>query len=128
MTKEELLDQYAIHAMSAQIAKNGINGIYSISTESYRMAELMWEAREQLYKRREEEAERKRRYEATNLSELGLPIRYHNCLTCEDIWMKDDLCKWTERDLKRVPNLGAKGLQLVKQAMAEHGLKLKGQE
>jgi hypothetical protein len=24
--------------------------------------------------------------------------------------------------------LGAKGLQLVKQAMAEHGLKLKGQE
>ncbi len=128
MTKEELLDQYAIHAMSAQIAKNGINGIYAISTESYRMAELMWEAREQLYKRREEEAERKRRYEGTNLSDLGLPVRYHNCLTCEDIWMKEDLCKWTERDLKRVPNLGAKGLQLVKQAMAEHGLKLKGQE
>lgn len=88
----------------------------------------MWEAREQLYKRREEEAERKKRYEATNLSELGLPVRYHNCLTCEDIWMKEDLCNWTERELKRVPNLGEKGLKLIKEAMTKHGLKLKGQE
>jgi DNA-directed RNA polymerase alpha subunit len=128
MTKEELLDQYAIHAMSAQIANKGINGIYSISQEAYRMAELMWEAREQLYMRRNEEAERKRRYEQSDLSDLGLPVRYHNCLTCEDIWMKDDLNNWTERDLKRIPNLGAKGLQFVKQAMIEHGLKLKCQE
>ena len=128
MTKEELLDQYAIHAMSAQIAKNGINGIYSISTESYRIAELMWEAREQLYKRREEEAERKRRYEATNLSELDLPVRYHRCLTSEDIVMKEDLCNWTEREIRRIPNLGAKGLQFVKEAMVKHGLKFKGQE
>jgi DNA-directed RNA polymerase alpha subunit len=42
--------------------------------------------------------------------------------------MKEDLLNWSERDLKRVPNLGAKGLQFVKEAMVKHGLKLKGQE
>ena len=44
------------------------------------------------------------------------------------IYMKEDLCNWTERELRRIPNLGLKGLTEVKAAMFAHGLKLKGQE
>ena len=127
MTKEEYIDQCAIQAMNAQIQKFGISELTAITLDAYKVAERMWEARERVYQHWQSEEERKRRYENSNLRELGLPVRYHNCLTCEDIWMKEDLSNWTERDLKRIPNLGAKGIGLVKQAMAEHGLKLKGQ-
>lgn len=127
MTKEEYIDQCAIQAMNAQIQKFGISDLTAMTLDAYRVAEKMWESRERVYQHWQSEEERKRRYENSNLKELGLPVRYHNCLTCEDIWMKEDLSNWTERDLKRIPNLGAKGIGLVKQAMAEHGLKLKGQ-
>ena len=127
MTKEEYIDQCAIQAMNAQIQKFGISELTAITLDAYKVAERMWERREQIHNYWQSEAERKRRYENSNLKELGLPVRYHNCLTCEDIWMKEDLCNWTERELRRIPNLGMKGIEFIKQAMAEHGLKLKGQ-
>jgi DNA-directed RNA polymerase alpha subunit len=74
------------------------------------------------------EKENEKRYKNANLIELDLPIRYHRCLVSEDIVMKEDLCNWTEREIRRIPNLGAKGLQFVKEAMVKHGLKFKGQE
>ena len=114
MIKEEYIDQCAIQAMNAQIQKMGINDLTRISLDSYQIAERMWEARERVYQHWHSEEERKRRYENSNLRELGLPVRYHNCLTCEDIWMKEDLSNWTERDLKRIPNLGAKGIGFIK--------------
>ena len=127
MTKEEYIDQCAIQAMNAQIQKFGISDLTAITLDAYKVAERMWERREQIHNYWQSEAERKRRYENSNLKELGLPIRYHNCLTYEDIWMKEDLCNWTERELRKIPNLGMKGIEFIKQAMAEHGLKLKGQ-
>ena len=128
MTNEELLDKYATQAMNAFIQKLGSNSMGSIAIDSFNMAERMLETRESVLYRRKQEEERKHRYANTNLKELDLPLRYYNCLTCEGILMKEDLSEWTERDLRRIPNLGMKGLKMIKEAMAVHGLKLKGQE
>ena len=128
MTKEEMLDHFAVQAMKAQIEKMGITNPFALAQTAYRLAMEMVEHRDRIHAEWKREKERQERYKKANLQELGLPFRYHNCLAAEDVVMKEDLCNWTERELKRVPNLGAKGLQLVKQAMIEHGLKLKGQE
>ena len=128
MTKEELLDHFAVNAMNAQIEKMGITNPFALAQTAYRMAKEMVEHRDRIIQEWEEEEKRKYRYENSNLKELDLPIRYHNCLTSECIQMKEDLCLWTEHDLRKIPNLGMKGLKLIKEAMAAHGLKLKGQE
>lgn len=132
MTNEELLDKYATNAMNAFIQKlassnAGAINYGSIATESYNMAERMLDQREITLNRIKQEQERQYRYSNSNIKELNLPIRYQNCLTCEGIWMKEDLNEWTERELRRIPNLGMKGIKLIKEAMAEHGLNLKGQ-
>lgn len=128
MTNEELLDQYAIQAMNAFIQKFGNHSNVSIALESYQLAERMLETRESVLYRRKQEEDRKQRSANSNLKELDLPIRYHNCLSCEGILMKEDLLEWRERDLRRIPNLGMKGIKMIKEAMSAHGLKLKGQE
>lgn len=132
MTNEELLDKYAIHAMNAfiqKLASNNAGSIRggSIATESYNIAEQMLEQRKITFNRIKEEQERQYRYSNSNIKELNLPIRYQHCLTCEGIWMKEDLNEWSERELRKIPNLGMKGIKLIKDAMAQHGLKLKGQ-
>ena len=127
MTKEELLDHFATHAMKAQIEKMGITNPFALAQTAYRMAKEMVEHRDRIFQEWANEEETKFRYANANLKDLGLPIRYHRCLSSENIVMKEDLCNWTERDMRRIPNLGVKGLEFVKQAMAEHGLKLKGQ-
>jgi DNA-directed RNA polymerase alpha subunit len=128
MTKEELLDHFATNAMTAQIQKNGLMDRFSLANSSFRMAVAMIEAREQIHKEWAEEEKREERYKSADLIQLNLPVRYYRCLVAEDIQSKQELCAWTERDLKRIPNLGMKGVGFIKQAMAEHGLKLKGQE
>ena len=127
MTKEELLDHFAVNAMKAQIEKMGITNPFALAQTAYRMAKEMIEHRDRIFQEWANEEETKFRYANANLQELGLPIRYHRCLSSENIVMKEDLCNWTERDMRRIPNLGVKGLQFVKQAMAEHGLKFKEQ-
>ena len=128
MTKEELLDHFATNAMTAQVEKFGITNPFSLAQTAYRLAIEMVNHRERILAEWAKEKENEQRYKNANLIELDLPIRYHRCLSSEDIVMKEDLCNWTERELRRIPNLGAKGLQYVKEAMAKHGLKLKGQE
>ena len=128
MTKEELLDHFAVNAMKAQIEKMGITNPFALAQTAYRMAKEMIEHRDRVFQEWANEEETKFRYANANLKELNLPIRYHRCLSSENIVMKEDLCNWTERDIRRIPNLGVRGLQFVKQAMAEHGLKFKGQE
>ena len=128
MTKEELLDHFATNAMTAQVEKFGITNPFALAQTAYRLAIEMVNHRERILSEWAKEKENEQRYKNANLIELDLPVRYHRCLTSEDIVMKEDLCNWTERELRRIPNLGAKGLQYVKEAMVKHGLKLKGQE
>lgn len=127
MNKEELLDHFAVNAMNSQIEKMGITNPFALAQTAYRMAKEMVEHRDRILQEWANEEEQQFRYTNANLKELNLPIRYYHCLTSENIYMKEDLCNWTERELKRIPNLGAKGLIEVKAAMLAHGLKLKGQ-
>jgi DNA-directed RNA polymerase alpha subunit len=128
MTKTELLDHFAISAMNAQIEKFGITNYFSLAQSSYRLAIEMLEHRDRIHAEWEKKEEQQHLYKNANLHELNLPLRYFNCLRAEDIYTKEQLCKWDIRDLRKIPNLGAKGVQMIKEAMAETNLKLKGQE
>ena len=128
MNKEELLDHFATNAMTAQIQKFGITNPYTLAQTSYRMAQDMLENRRQIHAEWKREEDQQQQYATANLHELNLPVRYYRCLTAEDIYTKERLCEWTERDIRRIPNLGMKGVKLIKEAMAEAGLKLKGQK
>ena len=128
MTKEELLDHFATNAMTAQVEKFGITNPFALAQTAYRLAIEMVNHRDKIYAEWAAEKEREQLYKNADLHELNLPVRYFRCLRAEDIYTKEQLCNWDIRDLKRIPNLGAKGVQLVKEAMVEHGLKLKGQE
>ena len=128
MTKEELLDHIAITAMSAQIQKFGITNPYTLAQTSYRMAQDMIDNRRRIHDEWNREKEQQEQYANANLHELNLPVRYFRCLTAEGIYTKEKLCEWDIRELRRIPNLGAKGLKYIKEALAESNLKLKGQE
>lgn len=128
MTKEELLDHFAINAMTAQIQKFGITNPYTLAQTSYRMAIDMLENRTRIHNEWKREEEQQQQYANADLHELNLPIRYFRCLTAEGIYTKAKLCEWDIRDIRRIPNLGAKGRKLLQEAMAEANLKLRGQE
>ena len=128
MTRTEMLDHFAVNAMKAQIEKMGITNPFAMAQSSYRMAAEMLEHRDRILQEWQKEQETQHRHKASDLHEFDLPVRYHRCLISEDILMKQDLCNWTEREIRRIPNLGVKGLQFIKQAMAMNGLKFKGQE
>lgn len=128
MTKTEMLDHFAVNAMKAQIEKMGITNPFAITQSSYRMAVEMLEHRDRILREWQKEQETQHRHKASDLHEFDLPVRYHRCLISEDILMKQDLCNWTEREIRRIPNLGVKGLQFIKEAMVVHGLKFRGQE
>ena len=128
MTRTEMLDHFAVNAMKAQIEKMGITNSFAMAQSSYRMAAEMLEHRDRILQDWQKEQETQHRHKASDLHEFDLPVRYHRCLISEDILMKQDLCNWTEREIRRIPNLGVKGLQFVKQAMAMDGIKFKGQE
>ena len=128
MTKTEILDHYALYAMQAQIEKMGITNPFAMAQTSYRLAVEMLEHRDRILREWQRDQEMQHKQINSDIKELDLPIRYYRCLVSEQILMKQDLCNWTEREMRRIPNLGVKGLQFVKEAMALHGLKFKGQE
>jgi DNA-directed RNA polymerase alpha subunit len=127
MTKEELLDQFATQAMIAILTVEPLRDRSIIAQTAYRMAQDMLEVRYRIHREWAEEEKRQERYKTADLEELNLPIRYFRCLQAENILSKEELCAWTERDLRRIPNLGMKGIQFIKQALAMSGLKLKEQ-
>ena len=128
MNKSEMLDHFALYAMQAQIEKTGITSHFAIAHSSYRMAIEMLEQRDRILQEWQKEQETQHRHKASDLHELNLPVRYHRCLISEDILMKKDLLNWTEREIRRIQNMGVKGFQFVKEAMVVHGLKFRGQE
>jgi len=127
MTNEELLDHFATQAMIAILTVEPLRDRSIIAQTAYRMAQDMLEVRYRIHREWAEEEKRQERYKTADLDELNLPIRYFRCLQAENILSKEELCAWTERDLRRVPNLGMKGIQFIKQALAMSGLKLKEQ-
>jgi DNA-directed RNA polymerase alpha subunit len=128
MNRTEMLDHYALYAMKAQIEKMGITNPFALAQTSYRLAVEMLEHRDRILQDWQKEQEIQHRHKNSDLHELELVVRYHRCLISEDILMKRDLCNWTEHQIRKIPNLGVKGLQALKYAMAVHGLKFKGQE
>ena len=128
MTRTEMLDHFAVNAMRAQIEKMGITNPFAMVQSSYRIAEEMLEHRDRIHIKWAEEQKEKQRYQDSDIHELDIPVRYHCCLISENILMKQDLCNWTEHQIRKIPNLGVKGLQFIKAAMVVHGIKFKGQE
>jgi DNA-directed RNA polymerase alpha subunit len=128
MDKKEMLDQLAFSAMIAQVEKFGITNTYVMAKTAYRLATEMIEQRDLVHQEWENAEKQQRLYQTANLHELNLPIRYFNCLRAEDIYTKEQLCDWDIRELRKIPNLGAKGVRLVMEAMSSCNLKLKGQE
>lgn len=126
MTNEELLDHFAINAMNSQIEKFGITNPYNLAQTSYRVAQDMLENRTRIIAEWKREEEQKIEYATADIHELNLPIRYYRCLIAENIHTKKKLCEWTERDIKRIPNLGPRGLRYLKEAMQAEGLKFWG--
>lgn len=127
MTKEELLDHFATHAMTAQIQKFGITNPYTLAQTAYRVAQDMLDNRRRIFAEWKDEEDRQAQYATADIHELNLPLRYYRCLISEDIHTRKRLCEWPEKDIKRIPNLGKTGLKYLKEAMAQEGLKFKGQ-
>ena len=127
MTKDELLDHFATHAMASQIEKFGVTNPYNLAQTAYRVAEAMLDNRRRILAEWKAEEERQLQYATADIHELRLPLRYYRCLVAEDIHTKKRLCEWPEKDIKRIPNLGKTGLKYLKEAMESEGLKFKGQ-
>ena len=127
MTKEELLDHFATHAMAAQIEKFGVTNPYTLAQTAYRVAQDMLDNRRRIQAEWKAEEERQLEYASADLHDLDLPIRYYRCLIAKGIHTKKKLCEFTEREVRKFPNFGERGRALLKEAMEKHGLKLKGQ-
>jgi hypothetical protein len=59
-----------------------------------------------------------------NVDNLQLSVRSANCLKNENIVSVGDLVRWTESRLLRTPNFGRKGLNEIKECLAQIGLHL----
>jgi DNA-directed RNA polymerase subunit alpha len=60
------------------------------------------------------------------LEELG--VRAYNCLKRVGIETIGDLVGKSENELAAIPNFGKKSIEEVKETLALHGLKLRGDE
>jgi hypothetical protein len=58
------------------------------------------------------------------VDELELTVRTYNCLKAEEIYTVADLVTRTEHELIRVPNLGKKCLEEIKEVLATYNLRL----
>lgn len=114
MNKEELLDQLAIEIL--RIAPHSF-------VRSYDLAGEMMERRRHVIEQwtlRDANAD-------GYIGDLGLSARSGSCLEAESIRTISQLLRCTENDLLKVPNLGRRSLNELKDRLAERGLKLRGQ-
>lgn len=59
-----------------------------------------------------------------SVDELELTVRTYNCLKAEEICTVADLVTRTEHELIRVPNLGKKSLEEIKEVLNKYNLRL----
>lgn len=57
---------------------------------------------------------------------LPLSVRAMNCLQAENIYYMDELLEYTATELRKIPNFGKLSLKEVRDLLAQHNLKLKG--
>jgi DNA-directed RNA polymerase alpha subunit len=62
------------------------------------------------------------------IDKLEFTVRTGNCLTAGGIKSVNHLCSTTALELSKLPNLGRKSLKEIREKLAEHNLKLKGDE
>jgi DNA-directed RNA polymerase subunit alpha len=62
------------------------------------------------------------------IEELELGVRSYNCLKRVGIETIGDLVSKSEQELAAIPNFGKKSIEEVKETLATHGLKLRGDE
>jgi DNA-directed RNA polymerase subunit alpha len=62
------------------------------------------------------------------IEELELGVRSYNCLKRVGIETIGDLVSKTENELGAIPNFGRKSIEEVRETLATHGLKLRGDE
>jgi DNA-directed RNA polymerase alpha subunit len=62
------------------------------------------------------------------VDKLQFTVRTGNCLTAGGIKSVENLCNTTALELSKLPNLGRKSLKEIREKLAEHNLKLKGDE
>ena len=60
------------------------------------------------------------------IDKLEFTVRTGNCLTAGGIKSVETLCNTTALELSKLPNLGRKSLKEIREKLAEHHLKLKG--
>ena len=60
------------------------------------------------------------------VDKLQFTVRTGNCLTAGGIKSVENLCNTTALELSKLPNLGRKSLKEIREKLAEHHLKLKG--
>jgi DNA-directed RNA polymerase alpha subunit len=114
MNKEELLDQLAIEIL--RLSPHSF-------VRSYDLAGEMLERRRHIIEQwtlRDANAD-------AYIANLELSARARSCLEAESIRTVSHLLRCTENDLLKVPNLGRRSLNEIKDKLAERGLKLLGQ-
>ena len=60
-----------------------------------------------------------------SIDALGLSIRPSNCLKAEGIYTVESLVTWSERSLKKIPNLGQSSVFEILDALNKIGLTLR---
>jgi DNA-directed RNA polymerase alpha subunit len=123
------LDQIALQFLCAAISKNGVNDFGSMLWTAYKQAEQMIEYRDNRNKQEAERIERINREKHSDIKSCrDLSIRTIHALIAENVYQFSQLTEWTERDLRKTPNIGSKSISELKMVLANRGLSLKNEK
>jgi DNA-directed RNA polymerase alpha subunit len=122
ITKESLLDSFALEAMKSLIAQRANASAYKIAAEAYVIAEKMMERRKDVLNQWSIEEN----IVEQQIELLNLTVRVENALKAEGIFTVQMLQKCTERRLLSIVNLGRKGVrQIIESLNAFNGCNLR---
>jgi DNA-directed RNA polymerase alpha subunit len=101
-------------------APASVNGVHQRVQLAYRILQE-YEQEAALIKSREDA---RAGFSGMLVEDLDVGVRAYKCLKAENIFTVDELCKWSERRLLNVPNMGRKSLNEIKEELAKHGRQL----
>lgn len=114
MTKEELLDHLAVEVLKASPQS---------ALDAYRVAEIMISRRQEIINR----WALPETIVDGDIEKLELTVRTERCLKAAEIHTIDQLIKYSDMGLLRIPNLGRKSIREIIEQLGAIGLKLRGQ-
>jgi DNA-directed RNA polymerase alpha subunit len=125
MTNEEFIDHIALHTLLESLRKvthpMSLADANKLAYVAYATGEAMLEQKLKLLK----EFDNLKARESTDLIHLNLTLRTLHALMGDDIYTIAQLTQCTENHLIRIPNLGRKALNEIKDGLLAKGLKLK---